>query len=129
MTRTRQDRTADEWAVLLEPLARRALASYDLDVAGVSLITNDWNCVFRVDLTDGSSRVLRVSRPDRRTRAEIEGEMAWLAALADGPVPVPAPVRTRDGQLSRWTPPAPASRRPGRARCSDGSRAFASRKR
>ena len=100
MTRTRQDRTSDEWAVLLEPLARRALASYDLDVADVSLITNDWNCVFRVDLTDGSSRVLRVSLPDRRTHAEIEGEMAWLAALADGPVRVPAPVRTRDGRLT-----------------------------
>lgn len=100
MTRTRQDRTTDEWAVLLEPLARRALASYDLDVAGVSLITNDWNGVFRVDLTDGSSRVLRVSLPDRRTHAEIEGEMAWLAALADGPVRVPAPVRARDGRLT-----------------------------
>ena len=100
MTGSRQDRSADEWAVLLEPLARRALASYDLDVTGVLLITNDWNCVFRVDLTDGSSRVLRVNRPDRRTRAEIEGEMVWLAALADGPVPVPTPERTRDGQLS-----------------------------
>jgi len=100
VTRTRQDRTTDEWAVLLEPLARRALASYDLDVAGVSLITNDWNGVFRVNLADGSSRVLRVSLPDRRTHAEIEGEMAWLAALADGPVRVPAPVRTRDGRLT-----------------------------
>lgn len=100
MTGSRQDRTTDEWAALLEPLARRALESYDLDVAELSLMTNEWNCVFRVDLAGGSRRVLRVSLPNRRTHAEVEGEMAWLAALADGPVPVPAPVRARNGDLA-----------------------------
>lgn len=100
MTGATQDRTTDEWAALLEPLARRALDSYDLDVTGLSLITNDWNCVFRVDIRGGSRRVLRVSLPNRRTHAEVEGEMAWLAALAGGPVPVPAPVRARNGDLA-----------------------------
>jgi Ser/Thr protein kinase RdoA (MazF antagonist) len=93
------DRTPAEWAILLEPLARRALESYEVEVADLSLITNDWNCVFRVDLVDGSRRVLRVRLPDRRTRVEIEGEMSWLAALAGGTVPVPAPMRARDGAL------------------------------
>jgi Ser/Thr protein kinase RdoA (MazF antagonist) len=75
------------------------LDAYDLDVVALSLISNDWNCVFRVDLADGSHRVLRVSLPGRRTHAEVEGEMAWLAALADGPLRVPRPVRTRTGAL------------------------------
>jgi Ser/Thr protein kinase RdoA (MazF antagonist) len=96
----RDDRTTAEWAALLEPLARRALTSYDLQVQGLSLITNDWNCVFRVDVADGSRQVLRVSLPERRTRAEVEGEMTWLADLAGGAVPVPAPVATRAGDLA-----------------------------
>lgn len=99
MTGDDHERTPDEWAALLEPLARQALGSYDVDVLELSLLTNDWNCVFRVGLTDGSQRVLRVSLPGRRTHAEVEGEMAWLAALAEGPVPVPIPVRTRGGDL------------------------------
>ena len=100
MTGDRRDRTTEEWAELLEPLARRALQAYDVDVSEISLLTNDWNCVFRLDLADGSRRVLRVSLPNRRTREEVEGEMAWLAVLADGPVPVPVPVRTRGGDLT-----------------------------
>jgi Ser/Thr protein kinase RdoA (MazF antagonist) len=92
-------RTTEALAELLEPLARRALESYDLDVAGQSLITNDFNCVFRLALRDGSRRVLRVSLPNRRTHAEVEGEMDWLAALADGSVPTPSPVRARSGAL------------------------------
>jgi Ser/Thr protein kinase RdoA (MazF antagonist) len=94
-----KDRTIAGWAALLEPLARRALDLYEFDVTGLSLISNEWNCVFRVDVADGSRRVLRVSLPGRRTRAEVEGEMEWLAALADGPVLVPAPERARNGDL------------------------------
>lgn len=93
------ERTIAGWAALLEPLGRRALDLYELDATGLSLISNDWNCVFCVDVADGSRRVLRVSLPGRRTRAEVEGEMEWLAALADGPVPVPVPERARNGDL------------------------------
>lgn len=100
MSNTRDYRTDDERVALLELLAWRALDSYDLDVDGVSLITNDWNCVFRMDLHDGSRLVMRVSLPNRRTRAEVEGEMAWLASLAGGPVPVPTPVRARNGDFA-----------------------------
>jgi Ser/Thr protein kinase RdoA (MazF antagonist) len=100
VTRTGGDRTIAEWAVVLEPLALNALEAYDLDVAGLALISNEWNCVFRVDVADGSSRVVRVNLPGRRTRAEIDGEMTWLADLAAGPVIVPDPVRTRGGELA-----------------------------
>lgn len=84
----------------LAALARVALDSYDLDVAGLDLITDDWNCVFRVDLRGGDRRVLRVSLPNRRTRAQVDAEMRWLDALArESDVGVPVPVAARDGAL------------------------------
>jgi Ser/Thr protein kinase RdoA (MazF antagonist) len=84
----------------LEALARRALDSYDLDVAGVELITNEWNAVFQVELRDGSRRVVRVGLAGKRTPAEVEGEMRWLEALArETDVTVPEPVPARDGAL------------------------------
>jgi len=48
------DPGSDRQVERLRRVAEAALVAYDLDVADVSLITNDWNGVFRVDLTDGS---------------------------------------------------------------------------
>lgn len=84
----------------LEALARAALDAYDLNVVGLELITNEWNAVFRVDLADRTRRVIRVSLPDRRTRAEVTGEMRWLDALGrETDLSVPVPVPARDGAL------------------------------
>jgi len=82
----------------LESLARAALDAYDLDVVGLEPITNEWNAVFRVDLADGARRVIRVSLPERRTPAEVTGEMRWLDALGrETDLSVPVPVPARDG--------------------------------
>jgi Ser/Thr protein kinase RdoA (MazF antagonist) len=90
--------SSDERVDRLRRLALRALERYDLTAPSLSLITNDWNCVFHV-ASGETSCVARVNLPGRRTRAEVEGEMAWLATLADGPIPVPPPVAARDGSL------------------------------
>ena len=91
---------ADRSAEALRRVAEAALLAYDLDVTNVSLITNDWNGVFRVDLRDGDRRAVRVNLPDKRTRAQVDAEMRWLDALArDTEVRVPAPVAARDGSL------------------------------
>lgn len=92
--------SSEQRAARLRPLVERALESYELSSPTIELITNDWNCVFRVDDATGSRHVLRVSLPDRRTLDEVRGEMAWLAALAaETELAVPTPLATRDGSL------------------------------
>ena len=84
----------------LRPLAEAALAEYDLEPTRLRLISNGWNCVFRVDTVDRPV-VIRVSRPvpgadDRSVRSEVE----FMDALAAGTqVAVPGVQRTRDGAL------------------------------
>ena len=95
------DLPADERVARLRRLAERALERYDLPSPSIELITDDWNCVFRVDAADGSRHVLRVSLPGRRTFDEVSGEMTWLAAIAaEGSVVVPVPLPARDGSLA-----------------------------
>jgi Ser/Thr protein kinase RdoA (MazF antagonist) len=92
--------SSDQRTHRLRRLAARALERYDLITPTLTLITGDWNCVFRVATGDGGRSVLRVNLPRRRTRDEVGGEMAWLASLAaDGSVRVPAPIAARDGSL------------------------------
>lgn len=64
-------------------LAGVALQRYDLDVAGPSLITNDFNSVFRVATRSGEKHILRVDMPEGgHTRDHVAATMDWLAALA-----------------------------------------------
>ncbi|MGZ5294816.1 MAG: phosphotransferase enzyme family protein [Actinomycetota bacterium] len=91
---------SDRQVESLRRVAEASLVAYDLDVADISLITNDWNGVFRVYLTDGSRRVVRVGLPGRRTRTQVDAEMGWLDALARAAsVSVPIPVSARDGSF------------------------------
>lgn len=92
--------SSDQRTDRLRRLAARALERYDLIAPTLTLMTDDWNCVFLVTTGGAERSVLRVNRPRRRTRDEVEGEMAWLASLAaDGSVQVPAPIVARDGSL------------------------------
>ena len=84
----------------LRPLAYAALAEYDLQVTGLRLISNGWNCVFRVDTPQGPC-VIRITRPvpgadERSVRSEVEF-MSALAAETD--VAVPVVRHARDGAL------------------------------
>jgi Ser/Thr protein kinase RdoA (MazF antagonist) len=84
----------------LRPLAEAALTSYHLEATRLRLISNGWNCVFRVDNTSGP-HVLRITRPipgalDRSVRSEVE----FMSALTAGTdIAVPRVVPDRDGQL------------------------------
>ena len=84
----------------LKPLAQAALEHYDLGPTQVRLISNGWNCVFRVDTASGPC-VIRITRPipgadDRSVRSEVEF-MSELAAHTE--LAVPAVVRNREGAL------------------------------
>jgi Ser/Thr protein kinase RdoA (MazF antagonist) len=83
----------------LRRLAENALKCYPLDVQKISLVTNDWNGIFRVSATDGQQYMLRVARPEY-TVEETRSEMVWLAALAkETDIPVPQPVRNLNSDL------------------------------
>lgn len=84
----------------LKPLAEAALAAYDLEWTELRLISNGWNCVFRIETPAGPS-VIRISRPipeadDRSVASEVEF-MSELATHTD--IVVPALVRNGRGGL------------------------------
>ncbi len=63
------------------------------------VIQYEQNATFRVDAAGGRS-LLRINRPGNRSEAEVESEMAWLAAIRrDTDLLVPEPVSTVDGRF------------------------------
>lgn len=85
----------------LHRLALEALQQYELQVMRLRLITNAFNCIFRLDTVDGQRLVLRVTMPEGgHTRVGTQAEMAWLDALArETKLTVPCPVLARNGEF------------------------------
>lgn len=83
----------------LRNMAIAALDYYDLDVADIRLITNDFNGIFRIQTKDNNKYVLRIGLPQgghdiQSYRSEIE----WLQALnQDTQLCVPTPIRAKNG--------------------------------
>lgn len=88
-------------ALRLRRMALAALARYDLDVAWLRLVSNDFNGVFAVKAEDGEKYILRICLAEGgHSLAEIRSEMMWLAALRrETSLGVPRAVATRDGEL------------------------------
>jgi Ser/Thr protein kinase RdoA (MazF antagonist) len=91
----------------LRQLAQVALRAYDLDIVKLAPLTQTENTTFRVDgcaphqPASASERyVLRISRPDAKSAAEIRSELLWLAALRhETDLVVPDPIVTTSGEL------------------------------
>jgi Ser/Thr protein kinase RdoA (MazF antagonist) len=85
----------------LRRLAFNALQEYDLPVTRLSLVTNDMNGIFRLDLPGGQKLILRITLPEGgHDRDHVAAEMDWLSALArDTRLSVPRPIPARDGSL------------------------------
>jgi len=86
----------------LDGVVRAALERYDFSsAASVSLVNVSENSTFRVDDPEtGRRAALRVSRPDYHSKAAIESELAWMAALREAGIVDPAvPIAARDGTL------------------------------
>lgn len=86
----------------LKVLAERALEQYDLDITRVHMLSNSWNCVFRVESEQGAW-VIRVAAPMHgHSPVRMRSEALLLKALSDQTrLRVPAPLPNRDGEL--WT--------------------------
>lgn len=84
----------------LRNMAIEALKQYDLQVAKLRLLTNEFNGIFRVDTLAGEKYVLRISRPNEHEISEILSEMTWLAALRkETNLMVPEPLESINGDL------------------------------
>jgi Ser/Thr protein kinase RdoA (MazF antagonist) len=83
----------------LRPLALTALEAYDLEVRGLRLIDDGWNCVFRVETPDGPL-ALRVTRPTPgRDAASVHSEVAFMTALSEATdIQVPRVIPNRFGE-------------------------------
>lgn len=85
----------------LRRMALKSLEHYNLEVARLRLVTNDFNGIFRIDTTTGERYILRVALPEGgHTLESSRSEMEWLDALSrDTDLPVPRPLVTIDGEL------------------------------
>ncbi len=74
------------------------LAAWGLGQAPCRLVARRENHVYRVE-TPAGPVALRLHRPGYRSRAEIESELDWMAALSAGGLAVPTPRPTMAGAL------------------------------
>jgi Ser/Thr protein kinase RdoA (MazF antagonist) len=90
----------------LRQLARAALDQQKVAVRRLRWMGEHSNHLFCADTADGDRLVVRVCLPGGRSDAELDAELAWLAALArDTDLIVPV---TRFS--TRLAPPRPARR-------------------
>ena len=85
----------------LRQVALNALELYDLQVARLRLITNSFNCIFRIDTVGGEKYILRVTLPEGgHNRESTHAELAWMAALSrDTDLSIPAPLAAHSGEM------------------------------
>jgi Ser/Thr protein kinase RdoA (MazF antagonist) len=76
------DRCARPLTGQLRDLARAALDQQGIAVKRLRWMGQHDNCLFRCDTADGERLVVRVCPPGGRSDAELDAELAWLAALA-----------------------------------------------
>jgi Ser/Thr protein kinase RdoA (MazF antagonist) len=84
----------------LRPLAEQALEAYGLCWTRLRLLSNEWNCTFRVDTLAGP-RALRIMRRDTPTaRTKVHSEAEFVAELAEATdIAPPRVIPNRAGEL------------------------------
>lgn len=72
----------------------------EADGASARLINHSENHTFLIETLAGAQYALRIHRDGYQSRAAVESELAWLAALhRDTTLPIPEPLPGRDGRL------------------------------
>lgn len=82
----------------LDELAEQAIDAWELEVAGLKLVSASENTVYRVNTRSGRDFALRIHRPGYHTFQELVSEQQWTAALRTSGVEAPEPLLTRDGR-------------------------------
>nr|WP_323777893.1 phosphotransferase [Amylibacter sp.] len=77
-------------------LAQQAIARWDIAPTGLELAAERENRVFRVTTNSGVF-ALRQHRSGYRTDAELQSELAWMAAVQSAGLSVPKPISAKDG--------------------------------
>ncbi|PKA44484.1 homoserine kinase [Rhizobium sullae] len=80
--------------------AREALGHWSLGEQTPQLLKVRENAVFRILLENGEPAALRLHRQGYHDENTLASELAWMAALRRANLPVPAPVESRNGQLT-----------------------------
>ncbi|WP_297768950.1 phosphotransferase [uncultured Roseovarius sp.] len=91
-------------------VVEKALALWGLDGAVWHLVAARENQVFKVTTRDRTF-ALRLHGQDYRTNAELWSELAWMDAVAQGGIAVPAPVRSAMRRSGAGSGTIPACRR------------------
>ena len=89
----------DPGALLAHALERWGLARPETEV---SLVTRRENLVYRITVPRDGRRTafaLRLHRPGLRSAPQLRSELAWMQAMAEAGIPVPAPLLSTPGAL------------------------------
>ena len=84
---------------MIEKAAQKALASWGLDGARLSLVARRENIVFRAEDTAGARYALRLHRPGYQSEQMMLSELEWMRHLGAEGLTVPSPVPARSGAL------------------------------
>lgn len=108
---------------IFEPAARAALKAFPIEASDLTMVSLAENVTFKVDDRNGcGTYVLRLHRPGYHTLDELISERAWIRALGEAGIEVPAPLLARDGQdyVPVVVPATGEQRFAGLARWSEG---------
>jgi len=83
----------------VEDVARRALASWGLSHADLSLLKFRENAVFKVSVNGRPDSVMRVHRPNYHDEQALLSEIAWMRALNEAGIRTPQVRPALDGSL------------------------------
>jgi Ser/Thr protein kinase RdoA (MazF antagonist) len=89
----------------MRALAGAVLARYPIGVDKFTLLQHGFNTTFRVDARDGRRFALRLNVNSRRSPANVEAEVAWVAAVSrDTGLSVACPLANRAGEYVTTLP-------------------------
>jgi Ser/Thr protein kinase RdoA (MazF antagonist) len=86
----------------LRKLAEAALRRFPVRAKKVEFIHHGENATFKVTGHDGKCYLLRTHRYGYHSKLALQEELDWLSKLAKARLPVPGPLRSKNGNLLEW---------------------------